>query len=66
MMRVHHSDKCGSDTDNECHAKGNREGNAIQQFMYRDTANAESEMCDCAGKDSNRGLREIYGSNTGE
>jgi hypothetical protein len=41
-----HIDRRGKTSGQKCHAKGNRKGTKIQEFMYRDTANVEHEMYD--------------------
>jgi hypothetical protein len=41
-----HTDRCGNTSGQKCHTKGSRKETKIQEFMYRDTANVEHEMCD--------------------
>ena len=43
------TDRCGNTGGLKCHAKGSRKYTKIRQFMYRDTANVEHEMCDYSG-----------------
>ena len=42
-----HTDRCGNTCRQKCCAKGSGKGVKIQEFVYRDTANVESEMYDC-------------------
>ena len=44
-----HADRCGNTRRQKCCAKGSGKEVKIQEFMYRDTTNVESEMYDCAG-----------------
>ena len=44
-----HTDRCDTTSGQKCHAKLSRKETEIQQFVYRDTANVEHEMCDCTG-----------------
>jgi len=39
-----HTDRCGSTCRQKCRAKGNGKKTKIQDFMYRDTLNVETEM----------------------
>jgi len=42
-----HTDKWGSTRSQKCCAKGSGKEVKIQEFMYRDTTNVETEMYDC-------------------
>ena len=42
-----HGDRCGSNHRQKCCAKGSRKEVKIQEFVYRDTTNVETEMYDC-------------------
>ena len=39
-----HTDRCGNTCRQKCCAKGSGKEVKIQEFMYRDTTNVESEM----------------------
>ena len=41
-----HTVRCGNTRRQKCCAKGKGKEVKIQDFMYRDTINAEPEMCD--------------------
>jgi hypothetical protein len=41
-----HTDRRGNTSGQKYYPKGSRKESKIQQFMYRDTANVEHEMCD--------------------
>jgi len=39
-----HTDRCGNTHKQKCHAKRSGKEAKIQEFMYRDTTNVESEL----------------------
>ena len=41
-----HTDRCGNNHRQKCHAKGSIKEAKLQQFMYRYTTNVEPEMED--------------------
>jgi hypothetical protein len=64
-----HTDRCGNTSGQKCHAKGSRRETKIQQFVYRDTANVEHEMCDCTGnnwshRSGNKRFKEMFVSHS--
>jgi hypothetical protein len=63
------TDRCGNTSGQKCHAKGSRKDTKIQQFMYRETADVEHQMCDCTSsnwshRNSNKRFKEKFGSHT--
>ena len=66
-----HVDRRGNTYGQKCRAKGSTKEAKMQQFMYRDTANVEHEMCDCTGnmwshRNSNERFKEPFGSHSWE
>ena len=64
-----HTDRCGNTRRQKCCAKGSGKEVKIQEFMYRDTKNVESEMYDYTSNswshwNSNEKLKEKFGSGT--
>jgi hypothetical protein len=60
-----HTDRCGNPRMQKCCAKGSGKGAKVQDFMYRDTMNAEPEMCDytsnnCSHRNSNKRRKEKF------
>ena len=47
-----HSYRTGNTSGQKCHEEGSRKETKIQEFMYRDTANVEHEMCNYTGNNS--------------
>ena len=63
-----HTNKCDSTIGQKCPAKGRSEAK-IQDFMYRDTKNAELEMYNWIHRNRNKRFKDKFGShtrNTGE
>jgi len=42
-----HTDRCGNTCRQKCCAKGSGKEVKIQEFVYRDATNVETEMYDC-------------------
>jgi len=64
-----HTDRCGNTRRQKCRAKLSGKEVKIQEFMYRDTTNAEPEMYDCTSnnwshRNSNEKLKEKFGNCT--
>jgi hypothetical protein len=64
-----HTDRCGNIGRQKCCAKGSGKEVKIQEFMYRETANVEPEMCGYTGNNwshwnGNEKLKEKSGSCT--
>jgi len=64
-----HTDRCGNTCRQKCCAKGSGKEVKIQQFIYGDTTNVETEMYDCTSYNwshwnSNEKLKEKYGNCT--
>jgi hypothetical protein len=64
-----HTDRCGNTCRQEFRTKGNGKEAKIQEFMYRDTVNVESEMLDSASNywshwSINKMFKEKFGSHT--
>ena len=64
-----HTDRCGNTFRQKCCAKGSGKEVKIQEFMYRDTANVESEMYDYTSNNwshwnSDEKLKEKFGNST--
>jgi hypothetical protein len=64
-----YTDRCGNTRRQKCCAKGSGKEVEIQEFMYRDTMNAELEMYDYTNSNwshwnSNEKLKEKFGSCT--
>jgi hypothetical protein len=62
-----HTDRCGNTGRQKHCAKGSGKEVKIQEFMYRDTTNVESEMCNYISNNqshwnSNEKLMEKFGS----
>jgi len=62
-----HTDICGNTSIQKCRAKGSRRKAKIQEFVYRDTTNAEPEMYDYTGnnwshRNGNKIFKEKFGS----
>ena len=45
-----HTDRCGNTRRQKCYTKGSGKEVKIQEFMYRDTTNVETEMYDYTSK----------------
>ena len=63
------TDRCGKTCRQKCCAKGSGKEIKIQEFMYRDRAKEEPEICDHTSNnwshwDSNKKLKEKFGSCT--
>ena len=63
------TDRCGNTRRHTCCAKGIGKGIKIQEFMYRDTTNMETEIFDCTSNNwshwnSNEKLKEKFGNCT--
>ena len=66
-----HTDRCGSTSKAKCCAKGSGKEVKIQEFVYRDTANVETEMYHCTSNNwshwnSNEKLKEKFGNVPGK
>jgi len=64
-----HTDRCGNTRRQKCCAKGSAKEGKIQEFLFRDTKNVESEMCDYTSNNwrhwnSNEKLKKKFGSYT--
>jgi len=64
-----HTDRCGHTSGWECHAKVSRKEAKIQESVYRNTMNVESEINGQASdnqshRHSNRMFKEKFGSHT--
>jgi hypothetical protein len=60
-----HSGRCGNTIEWECHANGSSKETEIQEFMYWDTMNVESEMNGNASNNQshqnrNKRFKEIF------
>ena len=56
-----HTDRCGNTRRQKCCAKGNGKEVKIQEFVYRETTNVETEMYDWSHWNSNEKLKEKFG-----